>query len=70
MQAVINYCLNKFCPYIVIGVLLFINFDPSSWEPYIILGMILWIEKFHFKTGYSVAYCEARGITPYENSND
>jgi hypothetical protein len=67
MEAVINYCLNKFCPYIVIGTLLFMNLSYSSWEPYVILGMIMWIEKFHFKTGYSVAYCESRGITPHED---
>ena len=62
MNAIVNYSLNKFLPYIMVGVLLFSQLDFMSWEPYVILGFIFFIDKFSFKTGYSVAYCEGRGI--------
>jgi len=26
------------------------------------MGLVFFIEKFNFKTGYAVAYCEAKGI--------
>ena len=59
---VINYSLNKFCPTFAIAFLLFLNFNFAEWEPYVIMGLVFFIEKFNFKTGYAVAYCEAKGI--------
>ena len=64
MNAVVNYCLNKFFPYVIIILLLFVELDASSWHPYVILGCILFIDKFSHKTGYAVAYCESHGIDP------
>ena len=64
MVAVINYCLNKFCPFLIIGFLVFSNFGLTTWEPYVIIGLMLFIERFSFKVGYSVAFCEKRGIDP------
>ena len=37
------------------------------WEPYVIMGLVLFVDRFSFKVGYSVAFCEKRGIDP---SND
>ena len=64
MQAVINYCLNKYCPYIIIAALLYTNFNLDSWEPYILAGLILFIDIFNWRVVYSVAYCDARGVEP------
>ena len=62
IDGVINYSLNKFCPVFIIAFLLFLNFGFTDWEPYIIIGLVFFIERFNFKTGYAVAYCETRGI--------
>ena len=61
-QSIADYCLNKFCPFLIIAFLLFSKFELTTWEPYVIIGLILFIERFSFKVGYSVAYCEKRGI--------
>jgi len=66
-NAVLNYCFNKFCPFVVAVGLLFSKFDLTNWEPYVIIAMIFFIDRFSFKVGYSVAFCEKRGIDP---SND
>jgi general stress protein CsbA len=62
MNAIINYSLNKFVPYILVGLLIFSQLKWDTWQPYAILGFIFFIDKFSFKTGYSVAYCESRGF--------
>lgn len=62
MNAIINYSCNKFIPYIIVGLILFSALSYLTWQPYAILGFIFFIDKFSFKTGYSVAYCESRGI--------
>lgn len=48
----------------IVTFLVFSKFELTTWEPYVIMGMILFIERFSFKVGYSVAYCERRGIDP------
>tara|TARA_B100000989_G_scaffold62835_1_gene43353 strand:+ start:2990 stop:3205 length:216 start_codon:yes stop_codon:yes gene_type:complete len=58
----LNYCANKFCPYIIISGFLFYNSGLEVWKSIIILGMCVFIEKFNFKAGYSLAYCESKGI--------
>ena len=62
--AILNYCLNRFCPFLVIVTLLILHFPLTTWEPYVILGLICFIDRFQFKVGYSVGYCESRGIDP------
>lgn len=42
--------------------LIFSKFELTMWEPYAIIGLILFIERFSFKVGYSVAFCEKKGI--------
>jgi hypothetical protein len=59
---IIDYSLNKFCPLLIIGFLLFYNFGYAKFEPYVIMGLIFFIERFNFKVGYAVAYCESMGI--------
>ena len=61
-QAVVDYGLNKFIPFGIVGFLLFYNSGYETWEPYVISALILFIDRFSFKTGYSVAYCERNNI--------
>ena len=58
----VNYCCNKFLPYVAIGFVLFWHLSYDTWAPYVILAFVFFIDKFSFKTGYAVAYCEKRGI--------
>ena len=62
MTHIINYCLNKYLPYTVVFLLVFYNMNYATWHPYLTMAFVLFIDKFSFKTGYSVAYCESRGI--------
>jgi len=62
IEGIVNYSLNKFCPIFIIAFLLFLNFGFVVWEPYVIMGLVFFVEKFNFKTGYAVAYCESKGI--------
>tara|TARA_Y100000310_G_scaffold184469_1_gene184599 strand:+ start:299 stop:511 length:213 start_codon:yes stop_codon:yes gene_type:complete len=63
-NAVVNYCFNKFCPFLVVGALLFLSFEVTDWIPYAILLMVLFIERFSFKVGYSVGFCEKNDLLP------
>ena len=69
-EAVFNYGLQKLCPLLISIWLLFTKFDLTNWEPYVIIAMILFIDRFSFKVGYSVAYCESRGIDPNDDETD
>lgn len=42
--------------------MLFFNSDLAIWKGIIAFSFCLFIDRFSFKAGYSVAYCEARGI--------
>ena len=59
---VINYSLNKFCPYLILGFALFWNTELSPINACVVMAACVFIDKFSFKTGYSVAYCEANNI--------
>ena len=63
-QSILNYCLNKYCPFAIILFLLFSNFDLTNWELYAIIALVIFIDRFSFKVGYSVAFCEKKGIDP------
>ena len=69
-EAVFNYVLQKFSPLVIAIWLIFTKFNLTNWEPYVIIAMILFIERFSFKVGYSVAYCESRGIDPNDDETD
>tara|TARA_Y100000004_G_scaffold44914_1_gene49337 strand:+ start:2602 stop:2793 length:192 start_codon:yes stop_codon:yes gene_type:complete len=59
---ILNFCLNKFCPTIIIATLVFLNFGFKAFEPYIIIGLLIFSQQFHYKSGYAVAYCESKGV--------
>jgi len=58
----LNYCLNKFCPYIAILIIMIFTIGGTAPLIYAILPFIMWIDRHSFKAGYSVAYCECNGI--------
>lgn len=58
----INYTLNKFCPYIAIFLVLYLLLEFSQPLVYIIIPFVMYIDRFSFRAGYSVAYCESNGI--------
>jgi hypothetical protein len=62
MQAILDYSLNRFCPLIIIAFIVFSKFGIEAWEPWLVVGLVLFVERFHFKSGYAVAFCEERGI--------
>jgi hypothetical protein len=65
--AVLDYCLNKFCPFLILGGLLFLNLEANSWVPYAILALAIFIERFSFKVGYSVGFCEKNNLFDKDN---
>ena len=69
-QAVINYTLNKFCPFLIIGFLVFSKFTFETWEPYAIMVLLLFVDRFSFKTGYSVAFCEKNNLIPFNKEDE
>ena len=64
LQPVINYCLNRFCPIIILAILIFSNFSLDNWQLYATVALMFFMDKYQFKVGYSVGYCEAAGIDP------
>jgi len=60
--SILNYVLNKFCPFILIAVLSFLKMGFESFEPYVIIGLVFFIYNFSYKVGYAVAICEERGF--------
>jgi len=62
----INYTLNKFCPYIIILFLLFYNSGIDPIRAFIVFAACIFVDKFAFNVGLSVAYCKKNNI----NLND
>lgn len=62
MNAIINYSLNKFLPYAILLGIVFSQMDYTTIYPYLTMGFVFFVDKFSFKTGYSVAYCEKNNI--------
>ena len=60
---VINFTMNKFCPFLIISFLSFYKMGFECFEPYVIIALSFFIGRFHFKTGYAVAYCEQNNIS-------
>jgi len=58
----INFCLNRFCPYIAILFLLFYNSGIDAWKSLAILAFCMFVDRFSYRAGYSVAYCQAKGV--------
>jgi len=64
IEAILNYCFNRFCPLIILAWLIWSHFSFSDWVPYVMSGLILFVDRFQYKVGYSVGYCERHGIDP------
>ena len=62
MNAIINYSLNKFLPYVILLGIVFSQMEYTTIYPYLTMGFVYFVDKFSFKTGYSVAYCEKNNI--------
>jgi len=60
-QALIEYILNKSFPYLILGVLLFNNFNVTDFSLYGILGSVIFIDLYSCKIG--------RAIGEYENNS-
>lgn len=58
----VNYILNKFCPYVAIIFSMSTCLPYNSWQLYVISSMILFIDRFSFNAGYSLAYCHSNNI--------
>ena len=58
----LNYCLNKFCPYIAIFIIMAFTIGWSAPLVYFIIPFIMYIDRHSFKAGYAVAYCECNNI--------
>lgn len=63
-NAILDYSLNRFCPIIIVGLILFTSFSLGDWQLYAIIALLFFMDKYQFKVGYSVGYCEASGIDP------
>lgn len=59
---VLNFALNKFLPFLIIGFLCFYNMGFYTFEPYVIMCLVWFVSHFNFKAGYAVAYCEKNNI--------
>ena len=59
-QALIEYLLNKACPYLILGFLLFYNFKLTDVSLYGIIGLVLFIDWYSGRVG--------RAMREYENN--
>ena len=59
-QALIEYFLNKVCPYLILGFLLFYNFKLTGVSLYGIIGSLLFIDCYSRRVG--------RAMGEYENN--
>ena len=59
-QALIEYILNKACPYLIFGFLLFYNFKLKDVSLYGIIGSVLFIDCYSRRIG--------RAMGEYENN--
>lgn len=62
MNAIINYSLNKLCPYFIIAFVLFYNSGLDPLRSIIVIITCIFIDKFAFNAGYSYAYCKKHNI--------
>lgn len=69
MNAIINYSLNKFCPYIVIMFVLFYNSNFDIFRALVVISACIFVDKFAFKAGYSYAYCKKNNISLDDEEN-
>ena len=46
MQALIEHVLNKFAPYLLVGIILYMNFELTNIGLYVIMGSIIFIDRY------------------------
>ena len=59
-QALIEYLLNKVCPYLILGFLLFYNFKLTDVSLYGIIGSVIFIDWYSGRIG--------RAMGEYDNN--
>ena len=59
-QALIEYLLNKACPYLILGFLLFYNFKLTDVSLYGIIGSVIFIDWYSGRIG--------RAMGEYDNN--
>ncbi len=69
-QAVLNHALNRFCPIIMVGAILLSNFSLNNWQLYVVGALLFFMDRYQFKVGYSVGFCEGKGIDPMKDNQD
>lgn len=57
-QALLEYILNKFIPWLIFLVFLFLNIELTNIALYIIISAAVFIDRFSFKVGRSVGEYE------------
>ncbi len=67
-NAILNYSLNRFCPMAIVILILLSSFSLNDWKIYALIPLLIFMDKYQFKVGYSVGYCDAKGIDPTEQS--
>jgi len=63
---IVNFSLNKFLPFFLVAFLSFSSLGINKFEPYIIFLLTCYIGRFHYRTGYAVAFCEKNNI-PFDS---
>ena len=61
-QALFEFLLNKFCPYLILGFLLFYNFELDEISLYVITVTVLFIDWYSGRVG--------RAMGEYDNNQE
>ena len=57
-QALLEYVLNKFAPWLIFLVFIFLNIELTNVALYAIISAVVFIDRFSFKVGRSVGEYE------------
>ena len=57
-QALLEYVLNKFAPWLIFLVFIFLNIELTNVALYVIISAVVFIDRFSFKVGRSVGEYE------------
>ena len=64
-QAIADYCLNRFVPWIIIGTICLHGFSFLDWRPYCVFCILWYVERNCYNMGYCVCFCKERGIIKF-----
>jgi len=68
-QLFLEYALNRFMPWLIIGFIVFTGFSFGDWRPYCVLGLLWFVERNCYNMGYSVCFCRERGIMQFDDDS-